>query len=268
VASFTEERYRVNGVDVAVLAAGEGPPLVYFHGAGTLTGLDALLPLAERFRLIAPYHPGYGPSADDPSVDSIHDYLLHYLDLLDLLEVDELTLVGFSMGGLLASWFAIEQTPRVKRLVLAAPLGLRVREHPTVDIFAIPDEELFSYLTEDMSVLAGNVPLPPTPEFLAERYRESTSTARMFWNRSYDPKLPKWLHRVTMPTLILWGEADRLIPSGQGRTWAELIPHAELRILPGIGHLMLEETRDAVSAALAFCTAAESPAAPVGPVLH
>ena len=62
--------------------AGEGDPLVFLHGAGTVTGFDALLPLAERFRLIVPFHPGFGPSADDPTVDDIHDYRRHYLDLL------------------------------------------------------------------------------------------------------------------------------------------------------------------------------------------
>jgi pimeloyl-ACP methyl ester carboxylesterase len=249
---FREDRHDVNGVEVAVLTAGDGPPFVFFHGAGTLTGFDALLPLAERFRVIVPYHPGYGPSADDTSVDTIHDYVLHYLDLFDQLELDEFTLAGHSMGGLLASWFAIEQTRRVPRLVLVAPLGLRVPEHPTTDIFAIPDEELLSYVAADMSVFEGKVPMPPTPEFLAERYRESTSTARMFWNRVYDLKLPKWLHRLTMPTLLLWGEADRLIPAEQAAVWAELIPNAQTKILPGIGHLPFEESPDAAPAVLEF----------------
>ena len=231
---------------------GGGPPLVFFHGAGTITGFDALLPLAERFRLIVPFHPGYGLSADDTSVDSIHDYVLHYLDLFDLLELDELTLVGHSMGGLLASWFAIEQTRRVQRLVLVAPLGLRVPEHPTTDLFAIPDEEILTYIAADMSVFEGKVPMPPTPEFLAERYRESTSTARMFWNRPYDLKLPRWLHRLTMPTLLLWGELDRLIPVGQAAVWAELIPNAQTKILPGVGHIPFEESKEAAPAVLEF----------------
>jgi len=255
---FAEERYTVNGVDVVVAMAGDGPPLLFFHGAGTLTGFDALLPLAERFRLIAPYHPGYGPSADDTTVDSIHDYLLHYLDLLDQLELDEFTLAGHSMGGLLAAWLAIEQTARVRRLVLVSPLGLRVPEHPTVDIFALPDEELLSYVAVDMSVFDGKVPMPPTPEFLAERYRESTSTARMFWNRNYDVKLPRWLHRLTMPTLLLWGELDRLIPSAQASRWAELVPNAEVKILPGVGHLPLEETPDGIAAIVDFAAEASA----------
>ena len=252
MASFNEEHLNVNGVDVAVLTAGDGPPLVFFHGAGTFAGFDGLLPLAERFRLIVPFHPGYGPSADDTSVDSIHDYVLHYLDVFDQLELDELTLAGFSMGGLLASWFAIEQTQRIKRLVLAAPLGLRVPEHPTTDIFAVPDEELLSYVAHDMSVFEGKVPMPPTPKFLAARYRESTSTARMFWSRVYDLKLEKWLHRLTMPTLLVWGDRDRLIPAGQAPVWAAAIPNAEVTIVPGVGHLLFEESPQAAEAVLEF----------------
>ena len=73
--AFREEHYDVNGIDTAVLTAGEGEPLVFFHGAGTAFGLRHLLPLAERFRLIVPHHPGFGASADDPSIDSLHDYV-------------------------------------------------------------------------------------------------------------------------------------------------------------------------------------------------
>jgi pimeloyl-ACP methyl ester carboxylesterase len=251
-AAFREDRHEVNGIEVAVLTAGEGRPFVFFHGGGTITGFDALLPLAERFRLVVPHHPGYGLSADDPSVDSIHDYVLHYLELFDRLDLAKFALAGHSIGGLLASWFAIEQTPRVQRLVLVAPVGLRVREHPTVDIFSVPDEDLLSYVAADMSVFARHVPMPPTPEFLAARYRESTSTARMFWNRVYDLKLPKWLHRLTMPTLLLWGEQDRLVPAGQAAVWADLIPDARVRILPGVGHLPFDESDEAAQAVLGF----------------
>jgi pimeloyl-ACP methyl ester carboxylesterase len=245
---YREEHLDVNGIDTAVCTAGDGPPLVFFHGAGTVTGFDALLPLAERFRLILPLHPGFGASADDPSIDSIQDYVLHYFDLFDQLGLDELSLASISGGGYMAAWLGILQPHRVRRLVLTAPFGLRVREHPTVDLFSVPDEQLLSYLTADMSIFEGKVSLPPTPEFLAERYRESTSWARVAWNRPYDVKLPKWLHRLTMPTLILWGDADRLIPVEQAAVWAEHIPGAEVKILPGVGHLMFDETREAVDA--------------------
>lgn len=249
---FREERLNVNGIETAVLSAGEGEPLVFFHGAGTVTGFDSLLPLAERFRLIVPYHPGYGASGDDTTIDDVHDYVRHYLDLFDQLEIDRLSLAGHSMGGWLAATFAIYETPRVKRLVLASPLGLRVREHPTTDIFTIPDEQLLGKLTANMAVFDGHVPMPPTPEFLAERYREMTSTARLLWERASDPKLPKWLHRLTMPTLLVWGDRDEIIPVEQASVWAELVPSATTKILPGVGHLLFDESREAVDAVAEF----------------
>jgi len=252
MAAFREERFSVNGVDAVVLTAGEGEPLVFFHGAGTVTGFDALLPLAERCRLIVPNHPGFGLSGDDPSIGSIQDYVRHNLDVLDLLGVEELSLVGHSLGGYMAASFAIDQGSRVRSLVLAAPWGMRDVEHPTQDLFTIPDEELLGWLTADMSIFEGKISLPPSPEFLAERYRETTSAARILRERPYDPKLGRWLHRLTMPTLLLWGDADRLIPAAQAKAWASFIPGASTKILPGVGHLLFDESRDAVAAAGAF----------------
>lgn len=249
---FTEQHLDVNGIDTAVFTAGEGEPLVFFHGAGTTTGFDALLPLAERYRLVVPHHPGFGASADDPKVDGIHDYVLHYLDLFDALGIERLSLVGHSMGGLLAAWFAIEQQPRVERLVLAAPAGLRVPAHPAEDIFTIPDELFPEYVTADLSVFEGKVPNPPTPDFLANNYRELTSAARVLWERPYDSRLPRWTHRLSMPTLLLWGDADRLIPVGQSEAWAGIVPGAEQRVLPGVGHLLFDESQDAVQAVATF----------------
>jgi pimeloyl-ACP methyl ester carboxylesterase len=250
---FEEFRIDVDGTEIAVLSAGEGEPLVFFHGAGTAAAFDALLPLAARFRLLVPYHPGYGPSADDTTIDSIWDFIRHHLNLLDELGIEELALAGHSMGGYMAAVFAATQNRRVRRLALCAPIGLHVREHPVVDIFSVPDEELFSMLAEDPSVFAGRLATPPTPEFLADRYRESTSTARVFWNRSYDTKLPKWLHRLTMPTLLLWGEKDKLIPVEQAPIWAEHIGGtARVEIVPGVGHLLFDESPEPVRALAEF----------------
>jgi pimeloyl-ACP methyl ester carboxylesterase len=90
--------------------------------------------------------------------------------------------------------------------------------------------------------------MPPTAEFLAARYREATSMARVAWERPYDRKLPRWLHRVTVPTLLLWGDADRLVPAGQADTWAKLIPASSSRLIPGRGHLLVDESAQAVQA--------------------
>jgi pimeloyl-ACP methyl ester carboxylesterase len=252
MATFTDLELDVNGIRTIVQTAGEGETLVVFHGAGTVTGFESLLPLAERFRLVVPHHPGFGSSGDDPTVSRIEDYARHYLDLFDQLDIREMSLVGHSMGGYLAATFAIDQSERIRRLVLAAPLGLRVPEHPTTDIFTIPADELLEHLAVDGSIFEGRVPDPPTPEFLAQAYRETTSAARILWERSYDPRLPRWLHRLTMPTLLLWGDADRIVPVEQIDVWADHVRGAERRILPGVGHLLFDETADAVTAVCDF----------------
>ena len=243
---FVEEHHEINGIDTAVLTAGEGPPIVFFHGAGTATGFDALLPLAENARLIVPNHPGFGASADDPSIDSVQDYILHYLDLFDHLGLDEISLVGHSLGGNMAATFALLYPRRVRRLALAAPWGLLVPEAPTVDFFAIPPEEVLAYLVADLTPYAA-LP-PPPPEFLAARERETASFARVGGKRPYDLKIQRWLHRVAAPTLIVWGEADRLIPVAQAAVWREHIANARVHTLPGVGHLVFDETPDAVAA--------------------
>jgi pimeloyl-ACP methyl ester carboxylesterase len=246
--AFREDHYDVNGVDTAVFTAGKGAPLLFLHGGGTVEGFDSLLPLAEHAKLIVPNHPGFGASADDKSIDSLHDYVLHYLDLFDVLELEAFTLIGLSLGGYFAALLAIEQPHRFKRLVLAAPGLLHVPEHPATDLFSVPDEEVLGYLTTDLSLFDGKIPMPPTPEFLAERYREATSLARVLWKRNYDPKLTKWLHRITMPTLIVWGEADRVVPVEQSRAWASHLPDVEVKTFPGVGHLVFLESREAVDA--------------------
>src|SRR5262252_11143937 len=134
---FARETYTVDGTRTVVYTAGRGEPLVFFHGAGTIDGFDFAEPWADRFRVIVPYHPGFGESADDPAITDIHDYVMHYLDLFDALKIDTMHLVGLSMGGYLAAKFASEHGQRVKNLVLIAPYGLHVPEHPTVDVIAI-----------------------------------------------------------------------------------------------------------------------------------
>lgn len=248
MSGYRVSRIEMRGVEIALREAGDGPPLLFLHGAGTATGFECLLPLAEHFRLLVPHHPGFGESEDDPEMTGVHDLERHYLDLLDLLEIDELALVGHSMGGWLAATLAISQGSRVRSLVLAAPWGLRVPEHPTVDMFSIPDAELPHFLTADMSVFDGKVPDPPTPAFLADRYREATSAARFAWEHTYDPTLPRWLHRVAAPTLVLWGELDRLIPAGQAPRWTAALPNATQLVLPGVGHLLFDESERSVAA--------------------
>jgi len=248
MSKFAREELIINGVKTVVYTAGKGEPLVVFHGAGTVDGFDFAEPWADRFRVIVPYHPGFGESDDDPSITDIHDYVMHYLDLFDALKVDSINLVGLSMGGYLAAKFASEHVHRVKKLVLIAPYGLRVPEHPTADIIAIPAEEIVPMLVSNFETFKKKLPEKPDADFIGARYREGTSFARLFWEHPYDPKFPRYLHRVKMPTLIVWGQEDKLIPVQQAQEWRKLIPNSEVMIVKGAGHIVQHDKPETVEA--------------------
>ena len=242
--TLTQERLTVNGRTIVVNMAGEGEPVVLWHGAGTFTGWDWIKPLADGYRLIAPVHPGYGESEDDQQITSIQDYVMTYLDLFDQLGLDTFSLVGHSLGGWMAATFATQHARRLRKLVLVSPAGLRVPEAPTADLFRILPEELLPMLVADMRFFAGKLPDQPTIDMIVSQFREMTSTARVAWERNYDPKLPRYLHRITVPTLLLWGEQDRLVPVAQAPVWARSLPNATIRTVPDVGHLVLEESDD------------------------
>lgn len=246
--AFQKETISVNGVKVVVLTAGQGEPLVFWHGAGTWHGFDFALPWASRFRVIIPYHPGFGESGDAPEMTTMSDYSLHYLEMFDQLGLERPNLVGLSMGGRLAATFAIEHRRRVKKLVLVAPAGLDLSQYPLPDFSKIPPEEVPGYLAHDVSVLLPHLPKGPDPQFAADRVREGGNFGKLLQNGLIGPWLPRWLHRVNMPTLIVWGDKDRVLPAAHADTWKTLIPQSQVRIFPDAGHVVLDEKPECVTA--------------------
>jgi pimeloyl-ACP methyl ester carboxylesterase len=245
---FTREEYSVDGVRTVVYTAGKGEPLVYFHGAGTMEGFDFAEAWADKFRVIVPYHPGWGESDDDTSFTDLHDYVMHYLELFDLLKLDTFNLVGVSLGGCLAAKFASEHGQRVKKLCMIAPTGMIDPEHPMLDILAVPGEQVPGLLVSNFDVIQKHLPEKADIEFIAARYRETTTVARLLWEHPTDPKFIRYLHRIKMPALIVWGDEDKIIPVQQTRLWREHIPNAEVVVLKGAGHLVHLEKPEVVDA--------------------
>ena len=252
MAKFTRDVHTVDGVKTVVHTAGTGDPLVFFHGAGTIDGFDFAEPWTDRFRVIVPYHPGFGESGDDPTFTDLHDYVMHYLELFDLLNLERFNLVGLSLGGYLAAKFASEHGHRVKKLGLIAPAGLIDPRHPMLDIMMVPGEQVPGLLVSDFDVLKKRLPEKPDLDFMADRYREATTVTRLLWEHPGDPKFMRHLHRVTMPTLIVWGDEDKIIPVQQAEGWRKLIPNAEVKVFKGAGHLVHLEKPEAVEALAKF----------------
>ena len=138
--------------------------------------------LAARFHVIAPDHPGFGDSERPDWLDDVDDLVFHYVDLLDALAIERVSIVGTSLGGWIAAAFAVAHPERVDRLVLAAPAGIKVDGVERYDYFANPIEETLRHLFHDPTRAAQILPTEYGAEVVVRAYHEFTTLARLSWN--------------------------------------------------------------------------------------
>jgi pimeloyl-ACP methyl ester carboxylesterase len=243
-----------------MMHAGEGTPFVYLHS--TMGESFMWFPFyqtwAKQFRVLVPTHPGFGQSAGFDQIDTIEDMAFHYVELFDALGLDEVILGGVSLGGWIAAEFAVRWPERVKRLWIADAPGLWVDEEPLPDLFTmLQDRERMRELLfhDPQSHLAQLVFADhPDEERLLAAYQSLTVLARLVWERPYDPKLAKRLQRIQCPTLLVWGDHDRLVPPAYGEAYRKHIPGAELKLIADCGHLpMFEREAEFVATVTQFC---------------
>jgi pimeloyl-ACP methyl ester carboxylesterase len=243
-ASVEQRTVAVRGGDfqIDLLASGAGPPLLYLHSEWGRPWDAFLGSLAESYRVLAPSHPGVGNSTGTERLQDLTDLIYYYLDFLDSLELRNLPLVGHGLGGMIAAELAAVQPERFSRLVLIAPLGLWNPAYPVLDFFATEPADLGRALFHDPeSPIAQAATAIPTDNdayvrFMLDRAKGMAVAAKYLWpipNRG----LNKRLHRVRTPTLLVWGESDRLCPPAYGQDFLRLLPNARLEIIPGAGHL-------------------------------
>ena len=237
------EFVQVRDVKVRLLRGGEGPPLLYLHGAG-LTGvwLPVMEELAKDFDVLAPDHPGFGQSGRPDWLDGMDDMVYHYLDFLDRMGLDQVNVVGISFGGWLAAELAVSHPERVSKVILSAASGLRVEGAPITDLFALSPAELAEYLFADPEKVKAMTEAEPTPEVQQELYRGRVTLAHLGWNPLLcNPALRRRLYRVTCPTRVFWGEQDRLVPIAHGEAYASEIAGAELVTFKDCAHSIQQE---------------------------
>jgi len=244
--------HRVEGIDTVTYAIGEGAPLVYFHGGGTFHGFEWVRALAGAFRVYCPYHPGFGESGD-AGFAGIGDYVAHYELLFPALGLDTFHLAGASMGGHMAARYAAANPGDIDRLVLVSPAGLMSQHAAMPDFSKVAPQDLPGMFVADSAWVAPFWPADPSPEWAALRARES---AAAFASRedlaATDRALRQALKGFDRPTLLLWGEGDRIVPLGYAREWQDVLPQARLEVIPGGSHLLLDEFPEAVEALRRF----------------
>jgi len=229
----------VRGLKLHVQRAGKGEPLLFLHGAQGLSGQEpGLEALALDFDVISADHPGFGRSENAEAIDDVGDLAYLYLDLIDTLGLPEVHMVGQCVGGWVALEMAVRSTARLKTLVLAASAGIRVQGVPRADMFICSQDELLKLLFAGDGAAAWMEAWRATPDLEDMYDRNRAAAAKYSWSpRLCNPKLERWLHRIDIPTHIIWGKDDKVIPPGYATALKGLIAGATLTTLPDCGHL-------------------------------
>ena len=238
----------------------DATPLVWLHGASGLLPYEPLLDrLAERRPVLAPEWPGFGDEPTEGALRDMLDFALHGWDLVEALGLGERRphVAGHSMGGMIAAEMAALNPRGLDRLVLVDAAGLWLDDHPIPDIFAMLPFELAEVLFADPAtgerILAGGVDFrddAALTAFLVTNARRLGTAGKILFpipNR----RLADRLYRVTNPTLVLWGAADRLTDPRYADHFAELIEDATVALVEGAGHMLPHEQPDRAAALLA-----------------
>ena len=240
---WREERRDVAGVGLQVLVGGQGETVLLLHDYEYLNEWQPYQSvLAATFSLLAPSHPGFGASDLPTDFDSIDDLAYFYLDLLR--ETGPAHVVGMGIGGWIAAELAVRSCEQVKSLVLVDAVGIKVSDRETRDIadtFIINPKAFLSLAWSDPAAGEAAMKLPGLGALddaeLTTLLRNRQTAALLTWRPfMHNPKLAGRLHRIDAQTLVLWGEADRIVTPVYGRAYAELIPGAAFETIPSAGH--------------------------------
>jgi pimeloyl-ACP methyl ester carboxylesterase len=251
----------ITGCATRIMRQGTGAPLIYLHGAnGAPRWLPFMAMLAKEFDVIVPEHPGYGGSASPDWLDNVGDLAFFYLDLIDHLGLAGVNVVGTSMGGWIAAEMAVRNCTKLASLVLSGPAGIHVNGLERADIFMWSPEETVRQLLYDQKLAEEILAQPVSEAQQMTVLKNRLATAKLGWQpRMHNPDLAKWLHRISVPTLILWGEEDRLISKDYGPAFRDLIPGARLKTFPECGHTpQVEKAEDYAATVSAFIREARS----------
>ena len=234
------ERLSVGDIELEVIRRGAGRPLLLLHGMQNIDPRARFLDLlGRRAAIIAPSHPGFGHSARPADFDTVYDLAHLYLDVLDALPYEWVTLVGLSFGGWLAAEIAVQCCHRIDRLVLVDAFGIKISDRETPDIL-----DVFNTSPQEVQRQSWHDAAKWAPDFNAMSDNELVVHAQN-WNAlclygwhpyMYNPQLKRWLHRITVPTLVLWGASDGIVQPSYGRAYSALIPGARFELIAEAGH--------------------------------
>lgn len=255
MSELREELVQVReNVTISVKIKGTGNPVVFLHGAGGLTWNPFLEALSNRYKVYAPHLPGTAKSSGIENIRDMWDLILCYYDLFEKLDLQSADVIGHSLGGMIASELAATDQSRINRLIVIGPAGLWRNDTPIPDMFAMLPEELQNLIWADPnSELAKQ--MQQVPEDLDERLEvmihsiENMQAAAKFLWPIPDKGLKFRIHRIKAPTLIIWGNDDKLISPVYADDFKKAIKNSELVKIDNASHMIhLEQTEQVIDA--------------------
>jgi pimeloyl-ACP methyl ester carboxylesterase len=234
------ERLQVCGIELETLRRGAGRPMLLLHGFQTVDPQARFLELLGRHReIIAPSGPGFGRSPRPRDFDTVYDLVHLYLEVLESLPGEKATLLGFSFGGWLAAEVAASCSHCLDKLVLVDPVGIKISDRETPDIL-----DIFNKSPDEARRRSWHDPERFAPDFnamsdeaLVVYARNREALCVYAWHPyMYNPQLPRWLNRIKVPTLLVWGASDRVVTPEYGRAYSRLIPGSRFELIEGAGH--------------------------------
>lgn len=231
-------------VEVTVSERGEGPVFLLLHGGGgplTVGAFADLLAAEWPGRVITPTHPGFAGTPRSGKLDTVRGLGALYVALLAELDVSDVTVVGNSIGGWIAAEMALRDTERMSRFVVVDGVGIEVPGNPVVDFFALTPRQVAEHSYHDPDRF-GIDPTKLPPEALQAMAGNRATLTVYAGTEMFDPTLASRLAAVAKPTLVVWGDADRIADANYGRAFAAAMPGAKFQLLPDTGHLPQIET--------------------------
>lgn len=244
-------------VEPRIHVAGDGPPVVFLHGATGFAWSPFLDALAAHHTVYAPEHPGTSPGKPDgvDPIDNLWDLVLYYYELFDELGLRSPAVVGHSFGGMVAAEVAATNPERVSKLVLVSPIGLWRDDLPIRNWMIMEPAELAAAVLADPTgpVAQEIFALPEDPaeanEAMLAMAWAFACTGKFVWPIP-DKGLHKRLHRITADTLIVWGQRDALVNPAYAEEFRSRIAGARVEVLEDAGHLPHLEAADRAAAAV------------------
>ena len=240
MANADAERLRVQGIELEVVRRSAGRPILALHGFDTIDPEAAFLDLLGRHgEIMAPSSPGFGGSPRPKDFDTVYDLVPLYLGVLEMLPGDKVILLGFSFGGWLAAEVAAACSHRLDKLVLVDPVGIKISDRETPDIL-----DIFNRSPDEVRRRSWH-----DPDRFAPDFNEMSDEALVIYARNrealclytwhpymYNSQLPRWLGRITVPTLLVWGASDGVVTPDYGRAYSRLIPNSQFALIERAGH--------------------------------